>query len=212
MFSLNINLIMIKIGHFQSGYDSVGMLMKRFFDLFFAIVSLLILIVPMLLIACLVRLTSKGSILYWSKRVGKNGVIFNMPKFRSMSVETPELATDLLGNPENFLTPIGSIIRRTSCDELPQIYSVIKGDMSFVGPRPALFNQKELIALRQQDNLDKLMPGLTGWAQINGRDSLSLHEKVVFDLEYYQRQSMAFDFKILWLTLFKVFRQTEVLH
>ena len=203
---------MIKIDLFQCGYDSLGMLIKRFFDLFFAIVILLILTVPMLLIACLVRLTSKGSILYWSKRVGKNGVIFNMPKFRSMSVETPELATELLGDPEEFLTPMGSILRRTSCDELPQLFSILKGDMSFVGPRPALFNQKELIALRQQHHLDQLMPGLTGWAQINGRDALSLREKVVFDLEYCQRQSMVFDCKILWLTVFKVFRQAEVLH
>jgi len=167
--------------------------MKRLFDFFFAIVILLLLCVPMVFIACLVCLTSKGPALYWSNRIGKDGAVFSMPKFRSMRVESPELATDLMINPEKFLTPIGSILRRSSCDELPQLFSIIKGDMSFVGPRPALFNQHELI------------PGLTGWAQINGRDSLLLHEKVAFDVEYCQRQSMAFDLQILWLTLPKIF-------
>jgi O-antigen biosynthesis protein WbqP len=186
--------------------------MKRLFDFFFAIVILLLLCVPMVFIACLVCLTSKGPALYWSNRIGKDGVIFSMPKFRSMRVESPELATDLMINPEKFLTPIGSILRRSSCDELPQLFSIIKGDMSFVGPRPALFNQHELIALRQEDNVDKLIPGLTGWAQINGRDSLLLHEKVAFDVEYCQRQSMAFDLQILWLTLLKVFRRTGILY
>ena len=186
--------------------------MKRLFDFFFAIVILLLLCVPMVFIACLVCLTSKGPALYWSNRIGKDGVIFSMPKFRSMRVESPELATDLMVNLEKFLTPIGSILRRSSCDELPQLFSIIKGDMSFVGPRPALFNQDDLIVLREKKGVDQLMPGITGWAQVNGRDELSILDKVDFEVEYLNNQSLLFDIKILWMTFVKVIKRVGVAH
>ena len=186
--------------------------MKRFFDLTLGFCITWLLLIPILLIAFLIYITSKHSVLCWSDRVGKDGLIFKMPKFRTMIPETPEVATALLVDPEKYFMPFGCFLRTTSLDELPQIFSILKGDMSFVGPRPALFNQYDLIALRKEYNVDKLITGLTGWAQINGRDSLLLHEKVAFDVEYYHRQSMLFDFEILWKTLLKVFRRTGVSH
>lgn len=178
--------------------------MKRWFDLTLAVIALLFAFIPIVLISCIVKLTSKGSVLYWSDRVGQNNTIFKMPKFRSMRTDTPALATHLLANPNQYLTPIGKLLRRTSLDELPQLWSIIKGDMSFVGPRPALFNQDDLIELRTQHGVQHLLPGLTGWAQINGRDELPIPQKVKFDVEYKQRQSFGFDCYILWLTLIRV--------
>ena len=180
--------------------------MKRIFDLLLGIIVFFSLLIPMLLIAILVCLTSKGPAVYWSDRVGKNNSIFKMPKFRSMLVETPSVATHLLSNPKSYLSPIGGFLRHSSLDELPQLFSVLKGDMSFVGPRPALYNQDELIALRNEKNVDKLLPGITGWAQVNGRDELTISDKVQLDNEYLNRQSIWFDIKILWMTLLKVFK------
>jgi len=159
-----------------------------------------------------VRVTSKGPALYWSDRVGRHNVIFKMPKFRSMRVDTPAVATHLLNNPQQFLTPIGSFLRKSSLDELPQLLSIIKGDMSFVGPRPALFNQDDLIALRTQYGVDSLVPGLTGWAQINGRDELPIPDKVNLDVVYMQRQSLWFDVQIIVLTFVKVLRRDGIQH
>ena len=158
------------------------------------------------------RFTSKGKTLYWSDRVGKNGVLFRMPKFRTMQVDTPTVATHLMTNPNAFLSPIGVFLRRLSLDELPQLFSVLKGDMSFVGPRPALFNQDDLIALRTEKGVDKLLPGITGWAQVNGRDELSIPDKVALDVEYLNRQSFWFDIKILWMTFLKVIKRDGVSH
>ena len=186
--------------------------MKRLFDLCLALFALLFLLMPILLVAVIVRLTSSGSILYWSDRVGCDNKTFKMPKFRTMRLNTPALATHLLENPEQFLTPIGSFLRKSSLDELPQLWSILKGDMSFVGPRPALFNQNDLIALRKQYGVDKLLPGLTGWAQINGRDELPIPEKVKLDVEYIQNQSLFFDLKIIFLTVLKVVRRDNVQH
>jgi len=166
----------------------------------------------MLVIAVLVRITSKGSALYWSDRVGRKNKIFKMPKFRSMRVDTPAVATHLLSDPDVFLSPIGGFLRRTSLDELPQLWSILKGDMSFVGPRPALFNQDDLIALRTEHGVDKLVPGLTGWAQVNGRDELPIPEKVALDVEYMHRQSFWVDLKILWMTFLKVIKRDGVSH
>ena len=163
--------------------------MKRFFDLFLALLASLILALPVLLVALLVRLTSQGPALYWSDRVGRQNSIFKMPKFRSMRIGTPAVATHLLQDPHAYLTPIGSFLRKSSLDELPQLWSILVGDMSFVGPRPALFNQDDLIALRTEQGVHDLMPGLTGWAQINGRDELPIPEKVKLDAEYLQRRS-----------------------
>ena len=187
-------------------------MMKRLFDLCLALFALLFLLLPILLVAVIVRLTSAGSILYWSDRVGRDNKTFKMPKFRTMRLNTPALATHLLENPEQFLTPIGSFLRKSSLDELPQLWSILKGDMSFVGPRPALFNQDDLIALRKQYGVDKLLPGLTGWAQINGRDELPIPEKVKLDVEYMQNQSVIFDLKIIFLTVLKVVRRDNVQH
>jgi O-antigen biosynthesis protein WbqP len=159
-----------------------------------------------------IRTTSRGPALYWSDRVGLNNTIFKMPKFRTMLIHTPAVATHLLANPGQYLTPIGSFLRKTSLDELPQIWSIIKGDMSFVGPRPALFNQDDLIALRTEYGVHELVPGLTGWAQINGRDELPLSEKVKLDIVYKKRQSFWLDIKILWLTFIKVMRRDGVSH
>lgn len=170
------------------------------------------LLLPILFVTMLVRLTSRGPVLYWSDRVGKGNVIFRMPKFRSMRIGTPALATHLLENPDTYLTPIGSFLRKSSLDELPQLWSILKGDMSFVGPRPALFNQDDLIALRTQFGVHELVPGLTGWAQVNGRDELPIPEKVKLDVEYLQRQSFLFDVRILWLTFIKVLRRDGVSH
>ena len=186
--------------------------MKRAFDLFFGVILLLSLVIIMLFIAIAIRLTSKGPSIYWSDRVGKNNRIFKMPKFRSMSTDTPALATHLLDNSDFYLSPIGGFLRSTSLDELPQIFSVLKNDMSFVGPRPALYNQYDLILLRSEKGVDKVVPGLTGWAQVNGRDELSILEKVNLDAEYIERQSLWFDLKILWITFLKVIKQDGVSH
>jgi len=186
--------------------------MKRIFDLLLGIAILIFLVIPMLLIAIAVRLSSKGAALHWSDRVGKNNKIFKMPKFRSMLIDTPAVATHLLDNPDAYLSPIGGFLRRSSLDELPQLFSVLKGDMSFVGPRPALFNQDDLIALRTQKGVDTLLPGITGWAQVNGRDELSIPDKVVLDAEYLNCQSFWFDMKILWMTFLKVVKRDGVSH
>ena len=185
---------------------------KRVFDLLLAVIAALVLAVPVLLVAITVRLTSVGPALYWSDRVGRLNKIFKMPKFRSMRVGTPALATHLLADPDAWLTPIGSFLRKSSLDELPQLWSILVGDMSFVGPRPALFNQHDLIALRTQCGVHELVPGLTGWAQVNGRDELPIPDKVKLDAEYLQRQSLAFDIRILWLTFVKVLRRDGVSH
>ena len=186
--------------------------MKRIFDIVLGISVLVVLALPMLFIALLVRLTSRGKALYWSDRVGKNGVLFKMPKFRSMQVNTPAVASHLMKQPDKFLSPIGRFLRRSSLDELPQLFSILKGDMSFVGPRPALFNQDDLIALRIEKGVDQLMPGITGWAQVNGRDELSIADKVNFDVEYLINQSFLFDLRILWMTFVKVIKRVGVKH
>jgi len=186
--------------------------MKRTFDLFAGVLLLLLLGIIILFIAIAVRLTSKGPLLYWSDRIGKNNKIFKMPKFRSMLIDTPAMATHLLDNPDSYLSPIGNFLRSTSLDELPQLFSVLKGDMSFVGPRPALYNQDDLIALRTEKGVDKLLPGITGWAQVNGRDVLSIPDKVAFDVEYLNHQSFWFDIKILWMTFLKVINRDGVSH
>ncbi len=186
--------------------------MKRLFDLLLALFAVCILLVPIIVTAVLIKLTSKGPALYWSDRIGKNSQIFKMPKFRSMSVDTPSIATHLLADPKSALTPIGNFLRKSSLDELPQLWSILKGDMSFVGPRPALFNQDDLIALRTKQGVDKLVPGLTGLAQVNGRDELPIQQKVAFDVEYLKYQSFWFDVKILWLTFLKVLQRDGVLH
>lgn len=186
--------------------------MKRLFDLSLAVIAATILLVPFVLVWLAVRLTSQGPALYWSDRVGRGNAIFRMPKFRSMRLGTPAVATHLLNDPKIYLTPIGSFLRKSSLDELPQLWSILKGDMSFVGPRPALFNQDDLIALRIESGVDKLLPGLTGWAQVNGRDELPIPQKVALDNEYMQRMSLWFDFKILWLTALKVVNRDGVSH
>jgi O-antigen biosynthesis protein WbqP len=186
--------------------------MKRIFSLLLCIIILGLLAIPMLLISIAVLLSSKGSALYWSNRVGKNNKIFKMPKFRSMRIDTPAVATHLLDNSDVYLFSIGGFLRRSSLDELPQLFSVLKGDMSFIGPRPALYNQDDLIALRTQKGVDKLLPGITGWAQVNGRDALSIPDKVALDVEYLNRQSFWFDIKILWMTFLKVIKRDGVSH
>jgi O-antigen biosynthesis protein WbqP len=186
--------------------------MKRVFDIFLGCLAALILLVPLFLVAIAVRLTSKGPALYWSDRVGRNNVIFKMPKFRSMRVGTPSVATHLLADARSHLTPIGSFLRKSSLDELPQMWSILVGDMSFVGPRPALFNQHDLIALRTEQKVHTQVPGLTGWAQVNGRDELTIPEKVKLDIVYMQRQSLRFDILILWMTLVKVLKRDGVSH
>jgi O-antigen biosynthesis protein WbqP len=187
-------------------------MIKRIFDLLLGLLASLVLLLPVLLVALAVRLTSKGPALYWSDRVGRYNTIFKMPKFRSMRVGTPAVATHLLGNPAAHLTPIGSFLRKSSLDELPQLWSILRGDMSFVGPRPALFNQHDLMALRTEQGVHTLVPGLTGWAQVNGRDELPIPEKVKLDVAYLQRQSLWFDIRILWLTFVKVLRRDGVSH
>jgi O-antigen biosynthesis protein WbqP len=186
--------------------------MKRLFDLVLAIILTILFAMPLLLVALTVRLTSSGPALYWSHRVGRDNKIFKMPKFRSMRIDTPAVATHLLDNPQSFLTPIGSFLRRSSLDELPQIWSVLVGDMSFVGPRPALYNQDDLIALRTERKVHTLVPGLTGWAQVNGRDELPIPVKVDLDVEYMQKQSFFFDIYILYLTFIKVLARDGVTH
>ena len=186
--------------------------MKRIFDLALALVAGLLLALPIIMLTLAVRLTSPGPALYWSERIGRNNRIFKMPKFRSMRIDTPAVATHLLNNPEQWLTPIGSFLRRSSLDELPQLWSIFKGDMSFVGPRPALFNQDDLIKLRTEKGVHELLPGLTGWAQVNGRDEIPIPQKVQLDAEYLHRQSILFDLKILWMTALKVFNRDGVSH
>ena len=186
--------------------------MKRVFDFVVALSALVMLGVLIVMVAILVKLTSKGSVIYWSDRVGRNNKIFKMPKFRTMVLDSPTVATHLINDPDAYLSPIGGFLRRTSLDEMPQLWSIMKRDMSFVGPRPALFNQDDLIALRTEKGVDQLLPGLTGWAQVNGRDELPITEKVVLDVEYMERQSLWFDIYILWLTVLKVIRKDGITH
>ena len=186
--------------------------MKRLFDFSIALVALVVLAVPIALVALVVRLTSPGPALYWSDRVGRNNRIFRMPKFRSMRTDTPAVATHLLKDPKIYLTPIGSFLRKSSLDELPQLWCILKGEMSIIGPRPALFNQHDLIALRTERGVDVLLPGLTGWAQVNGRDELPIPEKVALDEDYLRRRSFLFDLKIIILTALKVVRRDGVAH
>ncbi len=186
--------------------------MKRLFDLAAVLFAVVLLALPILIVTLAVRLTSTGPALYWSDRVGRHNRIFKMPKFRSMRIDTPAVATHLLQNPDHWLTPIGSFLRKSSLDELPQLWSILKGDMSFVGPRPALFNQDDLIALRTERGVHELVPGLTGWAQVNGRDELPIPQKVDLDAEYMERRSLLFDLKILWMTALKVRAGAGVSH
>lgn len=186
--------------------------MKRIFDLVLALLALFALAIPIGLVALLVKSTSPGPAVYWSERVGRYNKLFSMPKFRTMRVDTPAVATHLLLDPQQFLTPVGSFLRKSSLDELPQLWSIIKGDMSIVGPRPALFNQHDLVALRTRHGVDQVRPGLTGWAQINGRDELPIPDKVKLDLVYVNGQSFALDLKIILLTLLKVLRRDGVAH
>lgn len=186
--------------------------MKRLVDLLLALLATCVLLIPVVIVALMVRLTSRGPIIYWSDRVGKLNRIFKMPKFRTMLVDTPAVATHLLANPDQYLTPVGSFLRKSSLDELPQLWSILIGDMSFVGPRPALFNQDDLIALRTEKNVHTIPPGLTGWAQINGRDELPIPQKVDLDAYYLQNRSFALDIKILFLTFFKVIKRDGVTH
>jgi len=190
----------------------VGESMKRITDIVLSLMLLVVLAVPLAVIALLVRVTSPGPVIYLSDRVGRHNKIFKMPKFRTMRIDTPAVATHLLTNPENYLTPIGSFLRKSSLDELPQLWSILKGDMTFVGPRPALFNQHDLIALRTANGIHELLPGLTGWAQVNGRDELPIPEKVSFEAEYLERRTWFFDLYILWLTFLKVLRTEGVSH
>jgi O-antigen biosynthesis protein WbqP len=186
--------------------------MKRFIDLLLCITALIILVVPIILIAILVRCSSKGPSIYWSRRVGLNNDIFLMPKFRTMTSNAPTVATHLMEDSATFLTPIGGLLRRFSLDEIPQLYSILKGEMSFVGPRPALFNQDDLISLRKEKGIDKLIPGITGWAQINGRDSISIADKVSLDFEYLNKQSTLFDLLIIKSTILKVIGTNDISH
>lgn len=192
---------------------SSGLVMvKRLFDLFLVLLVTIIFLLPIVLITVAVRISSPGPVLYWSNRCGKNNVLFSMPKFRTMRIDTPEVATHLLNNPLNYLTSIGSFLRKSSLDELPQLWSIWRGDMSFVGPRPALFNQSDLIELRIINGVEVLLPGLTGWAQVNGRDELPIPDKVALDVEYLRNQSFLLDIKIIWLTALAVIRQKGVSH
>lgn len=187
-------------------------MIKRIFDLSLALLAASILLIPFCFLAVLVRMTSPGPVLYWSKRVGRFDILFEMPKFRSMRIDAPEVATHLLSDPGKWLTPIGNFLRTSSLDELPQLWCIINGDMSFVGPRPALFNQVDLILLRQQCGVGQLHPGLTGWAQVNGRDELSIEEKVKLDAEYLRLKSFSFDLKIIWMTFIDVLKKKGVSH
>ncbi len=186
--------------------------MKRVFDLFLALTATVVLLLPIALVALAVRLTSPGPVLYWSDRVGRHNRIFRMPKFRSMRIGTPAVATHLLKDPNAWLTSIGSFLRKSSLDELPQLWSIWLGDMSFVGPRPALFNQDDLVVLRTECGVHELVPGLTGWAQVNGRDELPIPQKVQLDAFYLQHCSFWFDLQILWLTAVKVLKRDGVTH
>jgi O-antigen biosynthesis protein WbqP len=186
--------------------------MKRIFDVSLAAFAIIVLLIPLGLVAMLVKLTCSGPVIFWSDRVGRHNALFKMPKFRTMRVDTPAVATHLLTDPKHFLTPLGPFLRSSSLDELPQLWSILKGDMSFVGPRPALFNQDDLIALRSREGVDQVLPGLTGWAQINGRDELPIPEKVALDVEYVRRQSFSLDLKIIGLTFLKVLRRDDITH
>mgnify|MGYP006430015145 CR=1 FL=1 len=186
--------------------------MKRSFDLLMSVFALVVLMIPAILVALIVRLTSKGPIIYWSDRVGQYNKVFKMPKFRTMCIDTPAVATHLMINAEQHLTPVGSFFRKSSLDELPQLWSIMKGDMAFVGPRPALFNQGDLISLRTSQGVHELVPGVTGWAQIQGRDELPIPKKVEMDVYYLQHQSLLFDLKILWQTVFAVLKWKGVSH
>ena len=186
--------------------------MKRIFDFSLALVAVIVLLIPTILVGLCVKFSSRGPIIYWSNRVGRRNMIFKMPKFRTMRVDAPIVATHLLTNPKNYLTPVGSFLRRSSLDELPQLWSILKGEMSFVGPRPALFNQEDLIALRTKCGVDALVPGLTGWAQINGRDELPISEKVKLDVEYLENRSISLDIKIILFTFLKVLRKDGISH
>jgi O-antigen biosynthesis protein WbqP len=186
--------------------------MKRFFDLLLITIITIIFFIPLFIVSILVLLSSEGSILYWSDRVGRYGNVFKMPKFRTMLISTPDVASNLLKNPNSYLTPIGGFLRRTSIDEFPQFISVFRGKMSLVGPRPALFNENDLISLREKKDINKLLPGITGWAQVNGRDNLSVSDKVLLDEIYLKNQSFLFDLKILWMTFIKVINKNDVAH
>ncbi|MBC3882221.1 sugar transferase [Undibacterium sp. LX40W] len=186
--------------------------MKRLADLILALIASLILLIPVIVVALMVGFTSRGPVIYWSDRVGRYNKIFRMPKFRTMLVDTPAVATHLLSNPDQYLTPVGSFLRKSSLDELPQLWSILIGDMSFVGPRPALYNQDDLIALRTEKNVHTIVPGLTGWAQVNGRDELPIPQKVELDAYYLKNQSLVLDIKILFLTFFKVIKRDGVTH
>jgi len=186
--------------------------MKRLFDFLSALIIVVIIIPPSLITALLIKITSKGSILFWSKRIGVNNKIFLMPKFRTMTQDTPDVATHLLKDPDQFLTSIGPFLRRSSLDEIPQLYSVLLGDMSLVGPRPALFNQEDLINLRTEKGIHKLKPGITGWAQVNGRDEITIPEKVSLEEEYLDKMSWKIDMCILWLTFVKVLKKDSITH
>ncbi len=186
--------------------------MKRIMDILLSSILILLLILPCLFIAILIKITSTGSVIYWSKRVGKNENLFLMPKFRTMKSESPEKATHLIEDPQIFLTPIGGFLRNSSIDEIPQLLCILRGDLTFVGPRPALFNQSDLIALRRKSGVSNLVPGITGWAQVNGRDELSIIEKVKYDEEYLDRRSLFFDLYIIWLTFGKVIKRQDISH
>jgi O-antigen biosynthesis protein WbqP len=185
---------------------------KRSFDLMICFILLFILFIPMIIISILVFFTSKGPVLFWSDRIGKNSTTFKMPKFRTMLGDSPIVASHLIKDSNDYLSPIGGVLRRLSLDELPQLYSILKGDMTFVGPRPALYNQYDLIEMRRVKGIDKVLPGLTGWAQVNGRDNISLSDKVNFDFEYLLNRSLIFDLKIIKLTIFKVIKRNDVSH
>ncbi len=187
-------------------------MLKRFFDVLVSVAISIVMALPIVIIASVVRLTSPGPAIYWSERVGKNNILFRMPKFRTMRIDTPAVATHLMSDPELYVTPIGRFLRRTSLDELPQLWSILVGDMSVVGPRPALFNQDDLIVLRTEAGVDKITPGLTGWAQINGRDELPIPVKVQFDIEYLQQRSFWLDLKIIVLTFVRVLHRQGVSH
>jgi len=186
--------------------------MKRFFDFGLALFASVVLIIPIAVVALLIKLTSKGPAVYWSNRVGRNNQIFRMPKFRTMQIDTPAVATHLLQDPSQYLTSIGPFLRKSSLDELPQLWSILCGDMSFVGPRPALFNQDDLISMRSTHQVHTLLPGLTGWAQINGRDEIPIPQKVELDVYYLQHHSFILDLRILMLTFLKVIRRADVSH
>lgn len=193
-------------------YNKLHHMLIRLFNIAASFLGILILSIPYICIALLIKITSPGPVIHWSKRVGKNNIIFLMPKFRTMKINTPQVATHLLGNGESYLTPIGSILRKSSLDEIPQLWSVLIGEMNLVGPRPALFNQDDLIELRVKSGVDKIAPGVTGWAQINGRDELPIPEKVKFDQEYLEKRSLIFDIKIIFLTIYKVISRENIQH